>query len=333
MIESIALMGLGLLGATTAVASGALRCPASARSQLTGSAPMILRDLASAWRRDFARNDPALSLTLVEPFGPPQGSLNPSLERFLEGRADFSFLTREISEADLATFRRSYGADPVVVPVARGAWDKFGYVDAVAIIVNDANPVRRLTLRQIDTAFSSSRLRGGSGDDWGALGVSQWRGRPVHIAGGGAWSGEESARALTIRRHVLSAGGRRGIWRPAPRSGNEADVVARVAADPLAVGYTGVGHIGPGVHAVAVALTDGSAAYLPTAITIASGRYPLARTVDLFLPPKAVCRPRGSVDFARYVLSPAGQNVVRTLGPFLPLTTRQLRRSALLLAR
>jgi phosphate transport system substrate-binding protein len=333
VIKSIAVTWVALLGSTAALASAAQPCPASARSGLTGSAPMILRGLTSAWRRDFAGIYPAPSLTLVEPFGPPQGSLNSSLERFLEGRADFAFLTREISEADLATFRRSYGADPVVVPVAGGAWDKLGYVDAVAIIVNDANPVRRLTLRQIDAALSTTRWRGGVGDDWGALGVPQWRGRPVHIAGGGAWSGEESARALTIRRHVLSVSGRRGIWRRAPGTGNEADAVARVAADPLAIGFTGVGHIGPGVHAVALALSERAAAYLPTASTIATGRYPLARTVDLLLPPATACRSPDGIDFARYLLGPAGQNVVRTLGPFLPLTSRQQRRSVLLLAR
>ena len=300
-------------------------CPAT---PLRGSAPSILKTLAPAWRDGFAAMSPGLPLDLITPFGPPQGALDPGLEAFLEGRADFAFLTRDIAEADLATFRRAHrGVAPLAVPVAAGAWDRFGFVDAVAIIVNDANPVRRLSFRQLDAVFSSTRWRGAHAPaDWAALGVVGWRGRAIHIVGGGAWAGEESARALTIRRRVLSVGKRRGTWRPAPASGLEADVVDRVAADPLAIGFTGMGHLTPGVRAVAVAIGDGGPAYLPTAATIARDRYPLARTVDLLLARAVPCAPRLRV-FARYLLSDDGQRLVAASGVFLPLGAAMRQRS------
>ncbi|WP_186728759.1 PstS family phosphate ABC transporter substrate-binding protein [Sphingomonas panacisoli] len=300
-------------------------CPAS---PLRGSAPSILKTLAPAWRDDFVVRFPDTPVELLTPFGPPQGALDPGLEAFLEGRADFAFLTREIAEADLATFRKSHrGVSPSVVPVATGAWDRFGYVDAVAIVVNSANPIRRLSYRQLDAIFSSSRLRGGSvPTDWAALGVAGWRGRPIHILGGGGWAGEESARALTIRRRILSIGGRRGRWKPAPDSGSEADVVDRVAADPLAIGFTGMGHLKVNVRPVAIALGDRSPAYLPTAGTIAADRYPLARTVDLLLAPATACGARLRT-FARYLLSDAGQAQIGASGVFQPLSKATLRRS------
>ena len=292
-------------------------CP---MTTLRGSAPTILTALAPAWRADFGARYPDVKLDLITPFGPPQGALDPGFEAFLEGRADFAFLTRDIAEADLATFRRSHhGAAPLVVPVAAGAWDRYGYVDAVAIVVNKANPLQRLSFRQLDAIFSTTRLRGGHAPtDWAALGIAGWRGRPIHVVGGGGWAGDESARALTIRRRVLSVGARRGAWRAVPDSGSEAAVVDRVAADPLAIGFTGMGHLTSGVRPVAIAVGDRDPAYLPTMNTIAADRYPLARTVDLLFAPAAGCGDRLRA-FARYLLSDAGQRQVRASGVFLPL--------------
>lgn len=305
----------------------------SCTGPLRGSAPLILGDLAPAWAADLARVDGRPRIELARPFGPPTGALDPALEGFLEGRSDFAFLTRDIAEADLATFRNAHdGADPIVIPVAAGAWNRFGYVDAVAIIVNDANPVRRLSFRQLDAIFSTSHWRGGGAvDDWAGLGAGTWRGRAVHIVGGDAWSGQESARALTIRRRILSVAGRRGQWRAAPGTGGEAEVVDRVAADPLAIGFTGMGHLKPGVHAVAIARTDAGAAYDPTARNIIADRYPLARTVDLLVAPGGGCV-RPVQGFARYLLGGRAQAIVARTGPFLALSPAARRRSLRLVA-
>ena len=139
----------------------------AASTVLRGSAPSILRDLAPAWVARFERINPPCRIILTRPFGPPQGSLDPALEAFLDGQADFAFLTRELAERDLATFRRGHdGADPVIVPVAGGAWNHFGFVDAVVIIVHRANPIRRLSFKQLAAIYS--RSRGGEGaPDWG----------------------------------------------------------------------------------------------------------------------------------------------------------------------
>ncbi len=296
------------------------------RPALHGSAPSILRDLAPAWAQDFAQVDPA-GVVLAQPFGPPQGALDTGLADFLVGKSDFAFLTREIAEVDLAAFRRAHrGSDPVVIPVAGGAWNRFGLVDAVIIIVNRANPIERLSFGQLAQIFFVSLTTADAALDWGAFGNAGWHGRAVHLVGGGAWAGEESARALTIRRHVLEAGGRHGIWRLAPESGGEADVVARVGHDPLAIGFTGFGHISGDVRVVAIAATDGGPANLPSRSTATSGRYPLLRSVDLLF----ARNPDGStapalIKFADYLTGRRGQTIVRKTRSFLPLTRAQRR--------
>lgn len=297
---------------------------ADVKSGLGGSATLAAAPLVAAWLDGFARSGGAASLS--GPPGPPQGKLDAELERFLEHRTDFAFLTRDIAEADLATYRRTHPGDPVVIAVANGAWNGFGLVDPVVVIVNRANPLRAITFRQLDGLLSRTRWRGGPAiARWADLGVQGWGDAPIHVKGGEAWAAEESARALTVRRRVLSLRSRRGEWRLFLGSGRETDVVADVAADPLGIGLTGLGHLAAGVRPLALA-AEGGRPTPPTRAAISAGRYPLARTVDLLLPraPDGCLNPRAQ-RFAAWLLSPAGQALVRRQGTFLPLTADQLR--------
>jgi phosphate transport system substrate-binding protein len=283
---------------------------------------------------DFSSRNLALSVSLRRPFGPPQGRLDPNLAAFLDGTLSFAFLSRELADADRARFRCAHGADPLTIPVAAGAWDAFGYVDPVVVIVNEANPARTISFSQLDAIFSASHWHSSAmAVEWGAAGVAAWRGRPIHIVGANAWMDEESARAISFRRAVLDDGTRHGRWRPAPGSGGENEVVDRVAADRLAIGFTGFGHVRPGVKVLALRRTDTAPPIAPTRATIVTARYPLARTVDLLLAPG----PRNCIapDAARlvsYLLSVPGQAIVARIGPFLPLSPGQ-RRASLRLVR
>ncbi len=307
-----------------AVAATLLLAAATPGESRTGSAPKILDALVPAWLVGFARAEPTTTIAVPPPYGPPQGKLDPALQAFFDGRRDFAFLTRDMAEGDLAAFRRAHHGEPVVLPVAGGAWHRFGYVDPVVVIVNAANPLHALSFRQLDALLSETRWRGGATPaDWGDLGVPGWRGKAIHVVGGDGWSGEESARALTVRRRVLSVGRRIGRWRMVPGSGGEDQVVARVAADAQAIGFTGFGHLSAGMRTVAI--SDAGEPVAPTRAAIASGAYPLARTIDLVMARDA----RGCLDpavarLAAWLVGPAGQAVIRRQAVFLPLNARQL---------
>lgn len=289
--------------------------------RISGSVPIILAPLLEKWRKTLSAEGFSVE---TGPPGAPQGALDSSLAAFLDGKRDFAFLTREIAEEDYARFRRAHGGDPLVIPVAGGSWNRFGYVDPVVIIVNAKNPVRALSFAQLDAIFSTSRLRGHPPIvDWGAV-APAWRGRPIRLTGGDAWANVESARALTMRRTVLSMGRHDGKWRPAPGTGGEADNVERVMRDPLAIAFTGAGHVLPGTRVVPVIPPGGGAATMPTRRAVSEGRYPLSRTVDLLV----ARRPDGSIApnvaaFAHFLLSKKGQEAVVQDDTFLPLTSAQ----------
>lgn len=319
----LALVPLALHAEAAHVLDPKVSPPAWARC---GSVPSILDGLAAAWQQGFAERAAAAPITYPRPYGPPQGRLDPHLAEFLAGRLDFAFLTREISEADLSAFRRHHaGMDPLVVPVAGGSWNRFGFVDPVVVIVNASNPLQALNIERLDAIFTTSRLHGGTGIvDWGAAGVPEWQGRPIHIVGGGAWADQESARALFLRRNVFSSNGMRGVWRQAPGSGSEADNVQRVADDPLALGFTGLGHVLPGTRALSIIPHPGAMPVAPMRETIVSGRYPFARTVDLLLTREADGRiDPVSAEFALFMLGEEGQAIVARQEVFLPLARDQ----------
>lgn len=285
--------------------------PARRCGPAVGSAPTIMAALAPGI---VALADGRAAL--AAPFRPPQGSLDPKLAAFLSGQTNFALLTRELAEPDLALFRASHGGrDPLILPVAAGNWNRFGYVDAVVVIVHRANPVEGLSLAQVDAIFSSSRWRGHAPvATWGDLGVAgPLAGTAIRLAGGDAWASVESARALFVRRRVLNVGGRVGRWRPGPGTGGDADVVARVGRDPAAIGLTGMGHLGADVRPLPI---DGVAL---SAASAHDGSYPLLRTVDLLTD-----APAGRIDrrvwrLAAALLSRHGQRLFARQGDLASL--------------
>ena len=305
-------------------------CRNEPRRVLSGSAPAIMPALVEAWAAGFRARQPGVSFELGPPWLPPLGRLNPALQDFLEGRRDFAFLSREPSVADRRTFARHHGHALWAIPVATGSWRHFGFVDTVGIIVNAENPVRSLDLAQVDALFSESRLRGHPPvTHWGELGVAQWAGKPVNVVGAAAWRSEETARALTMRKQVMEPAGEdgQGRWRQDLDAGayTEAQIPEQVAADRYAIGFTGLGHLVPGVRALDLAVEPGARPVPADDRHVANGEYPLARPLYLLVDPAPGRGPDPALaEFARYLLSREAQQAVLGQGIFLPLRESQV---------
>lgn len=277
----------------------------------------VLPGLVRAWVRSFTRRYPGVHVT----FGPPfEGS--DAAKALVAGNIDIAFVSRELKPTDVTSFQTKYAYPPTSVPVSGGSWRQYGFLDAVAIIVNPANPLQQLSLEQLDAVFSSSHLRGDRpAVTWGQLGATgQWASRPVHVYAIKPWNGFEEF----VRQRVLNANGQRGEW----RSGIHLDptvfpLAQHVAADPDGIGFTGLAFVDAPVKVLAVG--DGANAVAPSYTEVALAQYPLSRLIYANVnrrPGKAL--PPVVQEFLHFILSRQGQEAVRQEGMYMPLREFQV---------
>jgi len=293
-------------------------CPDKLSAEAKGSVTAILPDLFVRWRDGYAKTRPSVQIHAPPPYGPPQGRLSSTLSDFIEGKLDFALLSRTLSGPDLARYRQIHGHPPIVVPIANGSWRHFGFVDAVVVIVHADNPLRAVSVQDLRAIFGA-----GARPDWGALGAVNWAGKPVRIYGSADWLQEDTARSATFRSRIMD-----GLpWREELlKTGHEGDAPGKVIGDPFGIAVTGLGHLPRGTRPLVIALSPGEPGIAPNYANVRLARYPLTRTLDLLLHRKGG-GPSASAaaDFARYILSREGQEIVARQGIFLPLRAGQAR--------
>jgi phosphate transport system substrate-binding protein len=230
----------------------------------------------------------------------------------LDGSATIAPMSRPMRAIELKAFERKYGYPPTEFRVA---------MDGLAVYVNKDNPIRGMTLAQLDAAFSFTRECGYPNDitSWGELGLNgAWHDRAIRTIGRNTLSGTYAFFA----EHALCKGAFRSSLQMLPTS---RDVVYAVAADSGAIGYSGVGYLMRDVRAIPIAVKPGQAYVAPTAENVHSGAYPLSRYLYIYVN-KAPTQPLRDVEreFLRMALSDAGQAKITANG-FIPLSAEVLR--------
>ncbi len=161
--------------------------------------------------------------------------------------------------------------------------------DGIAIVVNPANPITDLTLAQVKAIFS------GQAKSWKELGGID---KPLNVITREEGSGTRGA------FEELALGGSK-VATSALVQDSTGAVREMVHGDPAAIGYISLGLVNDQVKAVKLAGVDATEA------NVVAGKYPLVRPF-LFVTQGA---PTGTAkDFIAYVLSPAGQELVRKEG-------------------
>jgi phosphate transport system substrate-binding protein len=230
---------------------------------------------------------------------------------------------------------------PLEIAVATGSPSDPARTFALAVFVNRANPIRSLTLRQLDGIFGAERsggwdpvkftwrrdaARGPEGNlrRWGQAGLADdWSNAPIQPYGYPlttyASPAKEQGAMYFFRTHVMDGADK---WNFAIREFESgAEIVREVGRDRRGIGYTALGLATSEVRAVPIAVDDAHAPVPLTAETVASWRYPLTRSVYICLDRA----PGGPLDpkleeFLQYVLSAQGQAAVAGGSGYLPLT-------------
>jgi phosphate transport system substrate-binding protein len=224
----------------------------------------------------------------------------------IDGTSQLGPMSRAMTGAEKDRFEERYGYRPAEIGVA---------IDALAIFVNRENPIKGMSLQQVDAVYSSTyRLGGNPIRTWGQLGLGgDWSNRPISLYGRNSVSG-----TYGFFKNVALGGGDFDGARYQEQPGSST-VVQSTTADRYGIGYSGIGYATSGVRAIPLSKDPNGAFKEPTPENCVSGDYPLARFLYIYVNKN----PREKLDpltfeFMRYALSKQGQEVVARDG-FFPL--------------
>lgn len=257
-----------------------------------------LNNLMTLWAEGYRSSYPNVNLEIQ---GAGSGTAPPAL---IQGTAQFGPMSRPMRGTEIEEFEARYGYPPTPI---RGA------IDALGVFVHKDNPIKCLSLKQVDAIFSSTRNGGADApiNTWGELGLEgEWANRPVALYGRNSASGTYGY----FKEVALFNGDYRPEVREQPGSST---VIQGVASDISGIGYSGVGYGTADVRTVPIS-SEGEC-FDATGENAVSGDYPIARFLYIYVnkDPNADLEPlRG--EFIRFVYSKQGQDAVVRAG-FFPL--------------
>ncbi|WP_417506894.1 PstS family phosphate ABC transporter substrate-binding protein [Marinomonas gallaica] len=262
-----------------------------------------LANLMTLWAEDFKRLYPNVNIQ-IQAAG--SSTAPPALT---EGTSNFGPMSRQMKDKEIAAFEKKYGYKPTAVPVA---------IDALAVFVHKDNPIKGLSLPEVDAIFSSTRKGGHSEDitNWGAAGLDgAWANRDVQIFGRNSVSGTYGY----FKKVALFKGDYKNSVNEQPGS---ASVVQSVSTSLNGIGYSGIGYKTSSVRAIPLAKKEGGELIAATPENAATGKYPLSRFLYVYVN-KAPNKPLAPLEreFVKMVLSKMGQEVVVKDG-YVPLPAK-----------
>lgn len=259
-----------------------------------------LNNLMTLWAEDFKKLYPNINIQIQ---GAGSSTAPPALT---EGTANFGPMSREMKSEEVQAFEAKFGYKPTAVPVA---------IDVLAVYVNKDNPIKGLSLQQVDAIFSATRKCGEAKDivRWGDLGLTgSWANRDFTLYSRNAVSGTYGY----FKEVALCKGDFKATINEQPGS---SAVVQGVTSSVNGIGYSGIGYITSGVRALPLSKKDGEAFVPADAAHALDGTYPLARVLYVYINKK----PNHPLDkmqleFLKMVLSKQGQQTVVKDG-YIPL--------------
>jgi phosphate transport system substrate-binding protein len=278
---------------TTLVACGgssgqaSTQAAASAYIQNKGSDTLV--NLALAWAEKYQAEYPDVSISVTG------GGSGTGISALLNQTVDIANASRQMQAEEIQQARTN-GFDPVEFVVAR---------DAIAVIVNPANPVGRLTMQQISDVYS------GKINNWSQVGGQD---RPIVRLSREVNSGTH----VYFRDTVVRLGDKNNKTLFATDTlllPSSEGIISEVRQNPNAIGYDGLGYVPADLKVIAVARDANSAYVLPSIATVNDKSYPVARDLYMY----TAGQPTGAVKaYLDWIVTPEAQAIVAELG-FVPI--------------
>ncbi|MCQ8104037.1 phosphate ABC transporter substrate-binding protein PstS family protein [Methylomonas sp. SURF-2] len=271
-----------------------------------------LANLMTLWAEEFGKLYPNVNIQ-IQAAG--SSTAPPALT---EGTSNLGPMSRKMKDNEIDDFESKYGYKPTAIPVA---------IDALAVFVNKDNPVKGLSIPQVDAIMSSTRKCGYATDitTWGEAGLTGgWASKPIQLYGRNSVSGTYGF----FKDEGLCKGDFKSNVNEQPGS---ASVVQAVTTSNNGIGYSGIGYSTSGVRAIPLSTKEGAPFVEPTPENATSGAYPLSRFLYVYVnkKPNEALAPLEK-EFIKMVLSKTGQQVVVKDG-YIPMPAKVVEKALTLI--
>ena len=258
-----------------------------------------LNNVMTLWAEGFKKFYPNVNIQIE---GKGSSTAPPAL---IEGTAQLGPMSRPMKGTEIDGFEAKYGYKPTPLRTS---------LDSLAVFVHKDNPIKGLTMAQVDSIFSKTqRCKGKDAKTWGDVGMDGfWAGAPISLYGRNSASGTYGF----FKEHALCNGDYKDTVKEQPGS---ASVVQGVGEDRNGAGYSGIGYTTSGVRAVPLAAKEGDPFHEANYQNVINGSYPMSRFLFVYIN-RAPGKPLDPLvrEFAKFVFSKEGQEVVIKDG-FFPL--------------
>lgn len=271
--------------------------------KITSRGSDTMRELMLTWAGIFRTYHPGVEFDIVaKGSGTAPGPL-------FEGKSQIGPMSRKMKKSEYQPFIDSHGVRPVAVGIG---------LDTLAVYVNRKNPIKKMSLPELDAVFSSTR-KSGYGEDivsWGQLGLTgEWANRKVELFTRNTFSGTFEY----FRKRALFKGQYKTSIQMQPDS---KAVIDQVSRHPGGIGYSGIGYNSNGVKTLILSEKRSGEAYSASHENVYLNRYPLSRPLYIYVL-KSSRRPvpEHVREFIRFVLSREGQQITLDIG-YMPLSAK-----------
>lgn len=248
-------------------------------------------NLALAWAEAYQVSHPEVWISVTG------GGSGTGIAALINATVDIANASRRIKPEEQAE-AESNGITPIEFVIAR---------DAIAIIVNQENPVDRLTIAQVSDIYS------GVTNNWMEVGGED---RPIVRLSRETNSGTH----VYFLEQVIRKGDKEDktlfstdtLLLPSSEG-----ISAEIRQNPNAIGYDGLGYVTDDMKVIAISSDVSGQFVLPSPETVHNQEYPIARDLYMY----TAGEPTETIKaYLEWILTPEAQLIVSELGfvPILP---------------
>jgi len=234
------------------------------------------------------------------------------------GTTPFAPMGRGVSPLELVPYKKIVGAPPLEIRVAHDSNTSLHAATSLAVYVNQANPIDKISMEEIARIFSIGNSNGEL-SRWGQLGEEgEWAKTPIHPV----FTPEYTGFGDYLEHFFVN---RRPFAPAVERLPNTKEIMKFVGEDKNAIGIAAIGRTVPGVKMLALSEKPGGSYSMGNQEDVVNGKYPLGRYLYFYIRQE----PGKPIDpfvkeYFRLLLSKQGQELIASEPDgYLPLTAEE----------